>query len=189
MECRVRGARGRLRGGARSSDVGRLDAEVGGLRGRVLRKALEVEREKETCSSFYGKAGKGRGCSGGRWLMRSCDLARLALRPRVSYRRWPAVAERLPNCHALFLHLPNMREPYIFQLCIDRTEPHFAWVEDLGASGSHRGEIAFSAGCVASDYRLRLIRLPGHQDDRAIQTPWMSAAVSAVARTAKGRCI
>lgn len=108
------------------------------------------------------------------------DIATIAQRRCDNYRRWAAVAMNLPYCRPLYPELPAGCIPYMFPLIIDKAEPHFTRLKQLGMPIFRWDSIAVSGCSTASDYRLRLLQLPCHQSLSDNDIDWMIAAVRKV---------
>lgn len=117
-----------------------------------------------------------------RWIARNTNLNRVVERRRKNYQYWLDVVRSLPNCHPLFPELPEDCVPYMFPLYIEFPGFHFYLLKNLGFPLWRWDEMAISECDVATDYRLKLIHLPCHQELSEAEMDWMMAALSKVLR-------
>jgi hypothetical protein len=122
------------------------------------------------------------GLAWSRWIMRHTNSRRLVLLRRRNYRRWATAVAGLPHGRALFPALGDNAAPYMFPLLIDHPQFHFYLLKRLGVPVWRWDDMAVSNCSVASQYRLRLLHLPCHQELTDRQMSWMIAAVQHVLR-------
>ena len=139
-------------------------------------------------SAYYQPADEGlQSLAWSRWVVRHTQVARLAERRRQNYLRWVQAVAGLPCCHALFPELPASTVPYMFPLLLDYPQTHFHLLKHLGLPIWRWDDIAVSTCKTATDYRLRLLHLPCHQELSSVQMDWMTAAVAAVVQRVSAR--
>lgn len=113
-----------------------------------------------------------------RWIMRHTNLVRLAARRRENYQRWGNTVAHLPHCAALFPRLPVDCVPYMFPLTLEHPELHFFALKQLGIPMWRWDDMAVSGCHIASDYRLKMVHLPCHQELTEKQMAWMTTVVN-----------
>ncbi|WP_296483368.1 DegT/DnrJ/EryC1/StrS family aminotransferase [Rhodoferax sp.] len=120
--------------------------------------------------------------AGSRWIMRHTNITRLVDRRRLHYQQWVNAMAGLPHCRTLFPELPHDVVPYAFPLYLEQPETHFYALKMLGVPVWRWDDLAVSTCPVATDFRLRLLHLPCHQELTAEQMLWMTSAVQLVMR-------
>jgi dTDP-4-amino-4,6-dideoxygalactose transaminase len=117
-----------------------------------------------------------------RWVMRHTNIARLTQLRRQHYQQWVNAVAKLPHCTALFPELPTNTVPYMFPLKIDHPDVHFFTLKHLGMPVWRWDDMAVSSCPVATDYRLKVLHLPCHQELTPAQMAWMTSTVQQVMR-------
>ena len=84
----------------------------------------------------------------------------------------------LPYCRPLLPALPEGCIPYMFPLLIERPEPHFQRLKQLGFPVYRWDSIVASNCHTANNYRLRLLHLPCHQSLDDHELDWMISAIT-----------
>lgn len=113
-------------------------------------------------------------------IYRRPDSETVANRRRENYRRWAAATTGLSHCHPLFPNLPADSIPYMFPLHIEKPDPHFYQLKQLGLPIFRWDSIAATHCPTANDYRLHLLHLPCHQSLSNGELEWMIAAIRSV---------
>lgn len=120
-----------------------------------------------------------------RWVVSSASHNHVTQRRRAHSLRWLEGVRGVPGVVPLYSSLPDDIVPYAFPLIVDPEGilfttmklagiPIWRW-EDMAATGV--------ASCqVASDYRLRLLQLPCHQELSFADIDWMIGIVRESAR-------
>lgn len=115
-----------------------------------------------------------------RVLVRHARLQAVAAQRRDNYRRWLSAIAGLRGCHALWTELPPDCAPYMFPLLIEKPDPHFFQLKQLGMPIWRWDDMA-AAGCPVADHlRLHLLHLPCHQSLTGAQMAWMTKSLAAV---------
>jgi perosamine synthetase len=162
-------------------EIDNLDEEIDALMAHGFVRANESRQDCLLPSVHYVlEAEEFSGSRWSRWIARNTNLSRVVERRRKNYQYWLDVAGSLPNCHLLFPELPEDCVPYMFPLYIERPEFHFYLLKNLGFPVWRWDEMAISECDVATDYRLKLIHLPCHQELSEAEMNWMLAALSKV---------
>ncbi len=158
-----------------------LDREIKALAGRPEHTGYDVlECHSRPSENYVDTEETLESLAWSRWVMRHTNVPRLANRRRSHYMQWADTVAELPHCKALFPILPPNLVPYMFPLHIDHPEPHFFLLKRLGVPVWRWDDLAVSNCSVATDYRLKVLHLPCHQELSAEQMRWMTAAVSKV---------
>lgn len=115
-----------------------------------------------------------------RWVVRHTNLQRLTHLRRQHYQQWTNAVAGLPHCRPLFPQLPTDCVPYMFPLLIEDPDTHFFALKQLGVPIWRWDDMAVSACQTATNYRLKLLHLPCHQELTPAQMTWMTSTVQNV---------
>ena len=108
-----------------------------------------------------------------RWIVRHTDLKLAASRRSENYRMLLEASRNIPHARPLFDSVPAESAPYMFPLYIERGAADFHELKSRGMPIWRWDDMARSSCAVATDYRLRLLHLPCHQDLSRAQLQWM----------------
>ena len=122
--------------------------------------------------------------AGSRWIMRHTDVQRLVSLRRQYYQQWLTAVLDMPRCRALLPDLPDDCVPYMFPLYIEHPNPDFFSLKTLGFPIWRWDDMAVSSCPVSSNYRLKILHLPCHQELTATQMNWMTTTLQQVMRAA-----
>lgn len=139
-----------------------------------------VEQTSGTSPYYHAEQEHLQSLVSSRWVMRHTNLKRLVDRRRQYYQHWVSAVADLPHCRALFSELPDDCVPYMFPLYIDHPESHFYALKQLGIPIWRWDDVAKSNCSVATDYRLKVLHLPCHQELLTYQIDWMTTAVKKI---------
>lgn len=158
-----------------------LDFEIDALTRTVFTPANQSQEELVTPSRHYVHENENvSGLGWSRWLAKHTNLSRLVTRRRDNFNQWLRAVDGLPHCRPLFNALPDGVVPYMFPLYIDDPDTHFYLLKHLGIPIWRWDELAVSDCKFATDYRLKLLHLPCHQELSFQEMLWMTSAVSKV---------
>lgn len=115
-----------------------------------------------------------------RWVMGHTNLQRLTQQRRQHYQHWVNVVASLPHCKPLFAQLPPDCVPYMFPLLVDHPDTHFFALKQLGVPIWRWDDMAISTCQTATNYRLKLLHLPCHQELTPEQMTWMTTTLQKV---------
>ena len=115
-----------------------------------------------------------------RWVLRHTNLQRLTQLRRQHCQQWASAVAGLPHCKPLFSQLPADCVPYMFPLLIDHPDTHFFALKQLGVPIWRWDDMAVSTCQTATNYRLKLLHLPCHQELTHEQMTWMTRTVQEV---------
>ena len=170
-------------------DLGDLDQQILAALDRATERGSDLAVDSDSPSAYYQPADEGlQSLWWSRRVKRHTQVARLADRRRQNYLRWVQAVAGLPCCRALFPELPAYAVPYMFPLLLDYPHAHFYPLKHLGMPIWRWDDIATSACLTATDYRLRLLHLPCHQELTPNQMNWMTSAVSKTMLQVPGKC-
>jgi perosamine synthetase len=163
---------------ARPSRPPKHGALIPSLRDRHAEKGTDRLEQAEGTSSHYDASLESlKQSAWSAWLIRHTHLPRLARQRRAHYLQWADAVAPLANCQALWPVIPEVCTPYVFPLLIKRPELHFYALKQLGVPVWRWDDMAVSDCPVASDYRLKLLHLPCHQELSHRQMTWMTRTV------------
>ena len=158
-----------------------IDAEIKALTDKLSLTGRDERKQATEPSTHYVAAEEHlKSLAWSRWVMRHTHVERLANRRRENYQKWTNAVVNLPHCRALFPYLPDDCVPYMFPLKIDHPEIHFLALKQLGVPVWRWDDMAVSTCPVASDYRLKVLHLPCHQELTEDHMHWMSTALKKV---------
>lgn len=162
-------------------EIDKLDKEIDIL---VTQGFVRANESRQDCLSpsvhYFLEAEEFSGSRWSRWIAKNTNLNRVVERRRKNYHYWVDIVGGLQNCRPLFPELPDGCVPYMFPLYIERPELHFYLLKKLGFPVWRWDEMAISECEVSTDYRLKLIHLPCHQELSVAEMNWMVAALSKV---------
>jgi perosamine synthetase len=175
------------RPGPRPSDIGLLDGQLRALStDRQIAGVEQIVDRSQPSAQYSGTTAARSSLRSSRLLVSHLPIADSIERRRRNFRRWAQALLHQPNCRAPIPDLPPDCVPYMFPLLIERPNPHFYWLKQLGVPLWRWDEMAVSACPIARDYRLRLIHLPCHQALTDTDMDWMIAAVQKTLSYAAG---
>ncbi len=171
-----------------SFETALIDKQVKALGNKPVVEGGEQISEYSYPSLLYVKADKEiRALCSSRAVVRLSSIDEVIRRRRQNYDRWANAVSALPNCYVPFAKLPENCVPYMFPLYIERVNPHFYWLKQLGIPVWRWDEMAISDCQIAQDYRLHLLHLPCHQSLTDAELNWMIVSLQTVLRSsAKG---
>lgn len=184
----ILGSTRRLLGATKDADlkIEKLDNEISALITNGFVSAKESQQDCLVPSVHYVPADEAiSGHCWSRWIAKNSNLRRVVERRRENFQYWLKVVATLPNCRPLFPELPEDCVPYMFPLYIEYPKFHFYLLKNLGFPLWRWDEMAVSECNVATDYRLKLIHLPCHQELSLAEMNWMATALSMVMRRSK----
>jgi hypothetical protein len=149
--------------------------------GEAAARGVEHSETGALISSNYERGEEaGGGLALSRWIVRHSRLDAAAEQRRANYRQWIEATRALAGARPLFAELPPDCAPYMFPLLIDRPDPHFFALKQLGVPIWRWDDMALADCGVADKLRRHLLHLPCHQSLNAEQMAWMTSSVAAV---------
>jgi perosamine synthetase len=166
---------------ARARAGAALAALAAAAAGAPAARGIEHTETGELISNSYQPAQEThRGLALSRWIVRHSRMDSAATQRRAHYRRWLEGTSSLVGVRPLFPEMSADCAPYMFPLLVERPDPHFFQLKQLGVPIWRWDDVAVANCAVAASMRLHLLHLPCHQSLSDRQLAWMISSVTAV---------
>lgn len=147
---------------------------------QIAEKRMANPKGKPGLPDFYPERIEMSGLHTSRWLMAGTAHSRVTQKRRENYLRWLEGMQSVPGAYPLFPDLPEDVVPYAFPLLTDTKGMAFHLLKSAGIPMWRWEDMAVTDCPVATDYRLRLLQLPCHQELRSDELGWMICTVQSL---------